>query len=60
MRSEGIMARIDELETPIKELKAAQDRHFERLPVLMHPNLAEAYQLLRKRINGKLVNSQAC
>lgn len=44
IRSEGIMARIGELEARVKQLRAAQDQQVEASPVLMHPNLAEAYQ----------------
>ena len=44
IRSEGIMGRIVELEARITQLQAAQDKQEEPSPVLMHPNLAEAYQ----------------
>ena len=38
------MARIGELEARVKQLRAVQDQQVEASPVLMHPNLAEAYQ----------------
>ena len=44
MRSEGILGRITELEERITQLQATQDKQKEPSPVLMHPNLAAAYQ----------------
>ena len=44
IRSEGILGRITELEERITQLQAAQDKQEEPSSVLMHPNLAAAYQ----------------
>ena len=44
LRTEGIIGRISELEDHVKELKASQNQHVEPSPILIHPNLAEAYQ----------------
>ena len=63
MRSEGIMARISELEVRVKALRAAQDQQVKPSPVLVHPNLAEAYQRklgqLTKLLNDPTFASEA-
>ena len=63
MRSEGIMARISELEARVKDLKAALDPQAGPAPVLMHPNLADAYQRklgqLTKMLNDPAFASEA-
>ena len=63
MRSEGIMARISELEARIKELEAAQARQVDPTPVLMHPNLADAYHRklgkLTEMLNDPVFASEA-
>ena len=63
MRSEGIMARISELEARVKDLKAALDRQADPAPMLMHPNLADAYQRklgqLTKMLNDPAFASEA-
>ena len=63
MRTEGIMARISELEARIKELEAAQARQVDPTPVLMHPNLADAYHRklgqLTEMLNDPVFASEA-